>query len=83
MYTQVATGVETAGSRALGVSLSVYTCLASGREGQGKGGGYIFPAMVPVQWLLLSDSRGLLSVLFPAPKFFLGDTGLRRKPKTM
>ncbi len=52
----------------LGVSLSVYTCLASERTR--GGGGCIFSAVVPVQWSLVSDSRGLLSVFFPAPNFF-------------
>ncbi len=76
--------------RLLGPGLWVLACLCIHtwylvERGKGRGGGYmyIFPAMVPVQWLLLSDSRGLLSVLFPAPKFFLADTGLRREPKAM
>ncbi len=57
-------------SQALGISLCVYICLCLVFERTKGGGGCIFSAMVPVQWSLLSDSRGLLSVLFPAPKFF-------------
>ncbi len=76
--------MEAAGSRPLGVSLSVYTCLVSQRT---RGGGeYIFSAMVPVQWSLLSDSRGLLSLSFSpfsSSKVLPGDTGLRAGPKTM